>query len=197
MRALKILTAAILDNAQHQKWSVQGFGVLRLYIRDIGRLHIWDSALRYPGVSLTHNHSWDLKSQVIAGVLENTRFTESIGGLVSGEMMPRWKPYWKQRLLTGYKSKMVSEPTLVALLDHEPEVYVPGDTYHQRASEIHVTNAVDGTITLMERREDVDGHADVYWPQDCTWGTAIPRRATEAEIEATVAKALSRLENAL
>lgn len=195
MNPLRLLVTAILDNARQYTWSVQGFGLLRLYIRRVGRLHIWDSALRYPNVSMIHNHSWDLHSTIIAGSLRNTRFYER------QHPKPNWQPYMKQRLVTGYNSKMVTDPTLVYLLPEETEVYsanqapsIPARVYSQKASEIHLTDADDGAITLMHREEDNDGQADVYWSQGCSWGTAQPRQATQQEIRMTVAKALTVLE---
>lgn len=195
MNPLRLLVTSILDHARHYTWSVQGFGLLRLYIRRVGLLHIWDSTLRYPNVSMIHNHSWDLHSTIIAGSLRNTRFHER------QQPKPNWQPYMKQRLVTGYNSKMVTDPKLVYLLPKETEVYkpmyacdAPAMVYHQKASQIHITDAADGTITLMHREDDEHGQADVYWSQDCSWGTAQPRLATQVEIEKTVNKALSILE---
>jgi hypothetical protein len=152
--ALRLATICILDNALSEvnsgrtgfhgnEWSVQGFGMLRLYIRTIGRLHIWDSALRYPNVSMIHNHSWDLKSTVVAGCIRNTRFTRE-------PLMGR--KYVGQRLVTGYNTRMVTPIEDVRLLDWPAETYLPGDVYAQRAAEIHRTDATDGTVTIMARR---------------------------------------------
>lgn len=204
--ALRLAVLPILQNWEYHDWSVQGFGVLRLYIyapfpgylvggqtaglkrRSIGRLHIWDSALRYPNVSMVHNHSWDLKSTIACGKLVNERF----------ELAPPQLGYsfQRQRLLTGYASKMAEEqPESVWLLNQPKETYLPGECYYQHAHEIHQTLAEDGTVTLMARQEDEqDGFADVFWPTGHTWGTAKPRPATPDEIHATVFKALKRLE---
>lgn len=198
-RALQLAVLQILDAAighldhdlpLYGDWSVQGFGVLRLYIRRIGRLHIWDGRLRYPDVSLIHTHSWDLRSTVVVGRLVNTRYRES-------EIPGYGHPYKRHRLLTGYQARPVSEAADVRLLPEPREVYGPGDVYAQAAHEIHRSEPEDGTITLMERREDVDGQADVYWPASCTWGTATPRPATGEEVRRTVTLALAGLEEAL
>jgi len=186
MTGLQLAVLAILDNATNYEWSVQGFGVLRLYIRRVGRLHVWDSALRYPNVSMIHNHSWDLRSDVVFGHLQNTRYNET--SWLPGMSNP--EPFCKQRLVTGYKTHMVSPVEHVELSHYPVEIYLPGDVYQQRAHEIHCTNAADGTVTLMARNEDENGQADVYWPRSGTWGTAKPRPATREEIEATVAKVL-------
>lgn len=190
LTALQLITLALLSRPYDHPWSVQGFGVLRLFIEDVGRLHIWDTRLRYPGVSLIHNHSWNLDSVIVAGELMNTRYVEQpVAALgLAGYIRPT---HWKQRLLTGFQSHMVSAPSQVNLLAMPNEIYGPGDTYSQHADEIHETNALDGTITVMRRDENSgDGHADVYWPLGTEWGTAIPRAATRDEITRTIEGAL-------
>jgi hypothetical protein len=180
VRPLQLAVLHILDHAGQYDWSVQGFGMLRLYIRKIGRLHIWDDRLRYPGVSMIHTHSWDLRSTIVSGNVRNTRFEEmDVIGL----------PYHKQRLVTGFQAHMVSEAKTVRLLNHPAEWYEPGDVYRQAGHEIHLTDAANGTITLMERREDENGEADIYWPLGESWGTATPKVATLKEILDTTAYA--------
>lgn len=173
-KRLQILTMAILDNAHNYEWSIQGFGLLRLYIRDVGRLHIWNSSLRYENVSTVHNHSWDLHSTIIAGKLHNTRYVhDDILG---------W-PYHGHRLVTGFDTRHVEDLPLTKLYALPSEVYLPGDTYSQYATVIHRTDAEDGTVTLMERALDVDGQADIYWPAGTEFGTAKPRIALHGEVE--------------
>lgn len=175
---LQLLTMSILDNAYNYSWSIQGFGVLRLYIRGIGRLHIWDSTQRFANASMIHTHSWDLSSTVVTGKLVNHLYHEDYIGL----------PYNKVHLLTGYDSKLLSEPKPIFLTEWARQIYRPGDTYSQPGSHIHYTEAQDGTVTVMARREDKDGEADVYWPQGEEWGTARPRTATTEEVARAIEK---------
>lgn len=198
-RALQLAIIQILDGAVGQldhglplygDWSVQGFGVLRLFIRKIGRLHIWTQDLRAPGVSMTHNHSWNLASTIVAGELRNTKFADfgpapSVGDLGRDLML-----YNHMRLLTGYESRPLSNPEVVILREYPGQVYRAGDTYVQAAEEIHRTDALDGTVTLMARNEDTNGEADVYWPLGTEWGSAKPRPATPAEIRLAINQAM-------
>lgn len=189
---LQILDAAIgqLDHGQplYGDWSVQGMGMLRLYVRKIGRIHIWDSALRYPGVSMLHNHSWDLRSTVVCGSLVNTRYEE----------FPLGTPtHIRRTLVTGYNCEFVKPEEQVKLISGPREIYVAGDVYRQTARIIHRTDAEDSTITVMERNEDTNGEADVLWPVGTAWGTAKPRRATNNEIEAVVGRAIKKLEECI
>lgn len=179
---IQLVVVAILDNAHAFKWSVQGLGLLRLYIRDMGRLHIWTSRLSYgPHVSTIHDHSWNLRSEVVLGKLRNTKFME----------LPiedhRGTPYWKHRIVTGYGARPVTTPEQVRLHGYPTHTYEPGDQYMQAAAEIHRTTYDDGTVTLMRRAADKDGEAHVFWPVGEQWGSATPRPATYEDIEIAVA----------
>lgn len=200
MTSLQYTILAILDDAkrheQHQ-WSIQGFGMLRLYVRDVARIHIWHSALRYPGVSMIHNHSWDLVSTVVVGQIINTRFKETAGpckcyGHRDCFHGPQGS-YHTQRRITGYQTVEVGPIVKTYLRSGDPEYYGPGDTYAQKAHVIHQTGAQDGTVTVMERKEDTEGQADIYWPHGTEWGTAKPRAATYPELLIGVNAALSLL----
>lgn len=52
----KLFVKTILSNPENFKWSIQGLGMLRVYLSDEVRLHIWDSRFKVPGVSPLHNH---------------------------------------------------------------------------------------------------------------------------------------------
>ena len=183
MTASQFAVLAILDNAEAFEWSIQGFGMLRLYIRKIGRIHVWDSALRYPGVSMIHNHSWDLASEIVFGEITNRKYFE----------IPGYTPVMKQRLVTGYQHSWVEPPVETSIAVFSRETYGPGQKYAQLANEIHLTDAVDGTVTVMARNDDVRGEADVYWPVGTAWGTAQPRPATKEEVRACIDRTLERL----
>lgn len=168
-------------------WSVQGFGMMRLYIRKVGRLHIWDSALRYPGVSMVHNHSWDLRSTVISGVLLNRRWEDADLNLSRGE------PWKRRRIVTGYNCHFVEEISDVNLYERPHQYFFPGSVYSQAAAEIHMTDAEDGSITLMERNDNENGEADLFWRVGEEWGTAKPRPVTKEEVFDTIQRALPML----
>lgn len=195
VQPLRLAVVQILDAAVGQidhnvplygDWSVQGMGLLRLYIRKLGRLHIWDDELRYPNVSMIHTHSWDLRSTIVCGELLNYRFAETLP--------ERGAPYKKQTIVCGYNTRTASAVVDTGLLNSRIETLLPGDIYSQRAREIHKTIAVNGTVTMMERHEEGEGQADVFWPSDCSWGDAKPRRATTEEVRRSVVKALELLE---
>lgn len=189
LSTLQSFVATLLSSPHQFQWSLQGLGMLRLYLKGIGRLHIWDSQFEFPHVSKQHTHSWDFHSVVVAGQITNTRYVE-----VPLERRLYGARYWKQHLVCGYDAQRVGAPVQTWLRDQPPEIYHAGWAYSQRANEIHLTDATRGTITIMERTYDGPaGEADVYWPYDQTWGDATPRPATPAEVEAITSYALAEL----
>ena len=70
----RLLVENILRVPGGFKWQVQGLGMMRLYLSDKVRLHIWDSSLKVVGVSAIHSHPWDMTSTVMAGRYKQHRF---------------------------------------------------------------------------------------------------------------------------
>lgn len=179
-QTLKALVGLVLAQPFKYTWSVQGLGMLRLYLGSVGRLHIWDDRLEYPRVSKIHNHSWPLRSTIVVGSLRNQRYE-----LIDAASMITARAYYKQRAITGFNFTPVGPPTITLLRPYTPENFKSGDVYEQRPDEVHHTEAERGTITIMERPSDGDtGEAEVFWPVNETWVNAIPRPATHEEIEA-------------
>ena len=188
LRPLQLVVFQILDKAVEYEWTMQGFGLLRMYIKDKARLHIWDDRLEYPNVSKIHNHSWDLKSTIISGRLFNIQYQKVDDSLN--------KPtHWHSRFVCGLNTKQLAEPEAVILKRGFSERYEPGQTYSQKAEEIHLTEADRGTITLMERQLDgAFGEADLFWSIDKEWGTAKPEIADKETIHKCCGFAMKRLE---
>jgi len=180
----KDLVKTILSSPFELEWQVQGLGMLRTYLSKERRLHVWNSALKFPGASEMHTHPWDFRSYVVAGVVRNFRFVEMEQGSVYGS-------YKRQTIKCGVGGGLVGEPEEVNLWMREPEEYVEGETYFEEAEEIHMSVPSDGTVTIVKRKfkEDVD-HAYVFW-QDGEWGTAEPREATREEISMTLTHSLN------
>jgi hypothetical protein len=181
MSPLQLTVREILRRAHAFEWSVQGFGLLRLYLGREGRLHVWAPCLTYPGVSTIHDHSWDLRSEVVVGHLNNRRYVEGATGTV----------FWKRKLVTGYDTRFVEPPSLTKLTRISDEHYFPCDRYEQQAHEVHETLADPYTVTLMRRHEDENGEATVFWPFGEEWGTAKPRPATADEVRRVAERALA------
>lgn len=178
------LVRSILEQWRSYRWTVQGFGFIRTKLADVGRIHVWDSQLTVLRVSSIHTHPWPLRSTIVSGELINQRFTEDPEGLL---------PYRRSQIKTGEGGGLFGEPEDIKLRSTVPELYVTGQTYEQRAEEMHRTIAQDGTVTLLERPQGPPLEvADVYWPSGTVWVSAEPRPAQDWEVQQAVEYALNR-----
>lgn len=189
-KLLRLTEELLLLNRSHDaRWSVQGLGMMRYYLcggdrnqlRSL-RLHIWHSKLRTPGVSTIHTHPWGFTSHVVAGRLVNQKYS-----LVTGEdAYPNVHPYMRQGLICGTGGHLDGDSVPVRLFSGSPSTVIsPGQHYSQGAEEIHETEAMDGTITLVERRKAAEASADraeVFWPAGHHWVSAEPRPAHKWEV---------------
>lgn len=188
MSALKPLVRHILAHADQYDWSIQGFGLLRLYLPGDARLHIWDHARSYQDVSMIHDHiQWGLTSTVVAGQLTNTRYLElpaqRYGLPITYINNTEWELYNWATFKAGFDAKQLHDPDKIWLKAMKPEIYMPGDSYHQEPREIHETAAQPGTVTVMQKFPSEDAvNARIFWPVGMTWGTAAPRPATAEEV---------------
>ena len=173
-------------------WTVQGFGMLRCYIPGPiydkqFRLNIWDPTLTVPHVSTIHDHPWHFRSWIINGQFANLRYVED---RIDGT------PYEYRVIHTGIEAAApnLDKPRLKMKMDlwaDKVEIYKTGDTYMQRADEIHCSIPAPYTVTLNERTRIGDGeHARVFWPDGQEWVDAKPRTASRDEIIQATALAL-------
>jgi hypothetical protein len=168
------LVKSILTHPRDFSWSVQGLGMLRTYISDELRLHVWDSRLRVPNVSDLHTHPWDLHSTVVAGVYEQRRY--EYDDALTAEVFNR------ARIKCGENACVIGQDK-VLLVPSPRESYEAGHTYFQHRAEIHQSFPLNGTVTLVQRffKQDRD-HADVFWQGDGGWVDAAPRAASRNEV---------------
>lgn len=193
-RAIEQLLRIELENARSTdrddkstRWTLQGLGMLRMYLGEDKslRLHVWNNRYVFPGSSEMHTHPWHLTSLIVAGVVNQHRFTESVGHGT--------KPYMRQVIHCGTGGGLIGGPEPVALVQGYRETYHEGDCYSQQADEIHVSSPVPGTVTLVERTflEDAE-HAFVFWQAGQDWVSAEPRPATAYEVAGILRESLER-----
>jgi len=180
------LVRFLLERAANYKWSIQGFGMLRLYLDGDHepRLNIWDSRYRIPNVSMMHTHPWDFASLVVAGELTNIRYVEAapseqhrIIEVHSSQIKPG--PGGGLRRHAG---EVLEEREVCRFMAQREEVYCPGDVYFQLADEIHVSLPSDGCITINLRERVGADVARTFWPRGTDWVSAEPRVATAEEV---------------
>lgn len=182
----KLRTAVrfLLENAAKFEWSLQGLGMLRLYLPDDTRLHVWDTRHAYPGASPIHDHQqWSLHSTVISGCIRNIRYIKNSNG----------EPFHFAKFKAGYGTQRLSQPETIHLLACIPELHHPGDSYAQHPEEIHQTVPNNGTVTIMRKTPTADPEsARIFWEEGTEWGSAEPRRATDEEVRQMTEWALER-----
>lgn len=179
----------IFKSRHDHEWSLQGFGMLRMYLSDDRkyRLHLWSPDHRIPNIwesfSDVHTHPWDFTSKVVFGNLVNMRysFTVSFAGNYSRRLMvPGEGAHFKDAPVPGW------------LNERKVDLLSMGMQYSQSFDEIHRSMPFPGTVTIIERergnREDLAYtfyRNDIPIPlgKDNAWVNAAPRKATEDEID--------------
>lgn len=187
----------ILERPYAFDWTMQGLGMLRLYLRgqhgagDVMRLHIWDPDMAVENVSAIHDHPWGFTSTVLAGTMQNVRYWEDAA--CPGTECRDCGDYQRIRIRCGVGGCAVSEIESAALHRLNIERYGAGEVYSQDAEELHRSFPSRGAVTIIERHftgADRD-HANVYWKSG-PWVSAEPRPATRAEVQHMTELALSR-----
>lgn len=171
---------SILEHPHDFDWSLQGFGMLRVYVGEHKRfrLNVRHSKFAVPNVSIIHNHPWDFRSWILAGRFTNVRYQFGTGDVYKAMMIE-----------PGDKGGPAGDEQITIMHETRPE-----DTYEQRADEVHASYYTDGTVTLNDRtgRRNAD-RAMVYW-RDGEWVDAKPRTATRDEVAFAASEALGRFQ---
>lgn len=177
----EIIETILSSPERYDGWSLQGFGLLRLYLTKELRLHVWDARFAIKDVSLIHTHPWDFESYVLSGRLTNFRYEKVAGDTHLGCVIQ-----------CGENAQLKNEPEPCHLKEVSKEILFGGQTYHQKADEIHLSQPADGTVTLIERTFKADTeHAWSFWSKGAEWTSAAPRPATKEEVKWITSKALS------
>jgi hypothetical protein len=184
----KVLSDALVLDVATQRgwWTLQGFGMLRFYLGDFARIHVWDASHMVADASVIHNHFWDLRSTVVSGRMTNQRYRVMAPNIATPAT------HWSQQLRTGEGGGLLDEPERVVLCPQVAEVYNPGDSYSQGRHEVHESLPSRGCVTVMERDEDKEKvkTAFTFWPIEGKWVSAEPREATFVEVRRMCATAL-------
>lgn len=172
-------------------WSLQGFGMFRIYAKEdkVTRIHVWDDRFKTENVTTIHNHPWHFTSTIVSGRIFDRRYR------VRPATYER-ATHHKMRIVCGpgggaCKEEVAKPVVLSPLANYE---FRAGDTYGILADEYHETFADRGTITIVRRSflEDSE-HAYVCYPYDQEWVSAEPRPATADEVCAMAKRALEGL----
>lgn len=176
-RIERALARKILEHATDYKWSLQGFGMLRLYLAPDVRLHVWSESHRAKDVSLIHDHPWHFTSHVLSRGITNIRYRLEPDGNAHTHVT--------ERIRCGPGGGALGNARLVRLVAQEHEIVPAGARYSQRSYEIHESYPRDGAVSIIHRTLDTTAdteHAWVYYPIDKNWVSAEPRDATREEV---------------
>lgn len=185
----KLLVKNILEKADQYNWTLQGLGMLRLYLSDEVRLHVWDDRYKVPNVSALHDHPWDFESTIIAGAVNQYRYDIAYPFYGTEGLLPAWMVTIK----CGVGAEVLTGARAVFLHRHSKEMYVEGDKYTQRSEEIHESLPLRGTVTIVERKFCGNReNARVFYMEGSEWVSAEPRPATREEVRRITEHALAR-----
>jgi hypothetical protein len=149
---------------------------LRLDDRRIYRLHVWDPTACIDEAPI-HDHPFAFTSTVIAGQITNTRYEESPAGV----------EYHRDRYTPPCEDERVSD---TIRLSADSTTFRAGETYRQRADQLHSSAQILGTVTLLRRTfTDVD-RLTVCRPPGSPWVAGRSRPASAAEVRRITAAAL-------
>ena len=187
---LKTSVKHILKNpGEYGGWSIQGLGMLRLYLSKEIRLHVWSTGYQVPGVSTLHTHPWDFTSTIISGRITNhvARYTTVEE---AGDREPNFDRYLIQ---CGSGGCLKSEPVSMFLVTKRVELLCPGSQYSMTKNEIHESHPEDGAVSLIRRTFYPDeDHAYIFSPCGVPWVSAEPRPATFEEVVSIIGTALAK-----
>ncbi len=174
----KALVQTILQHGEDLPWRMQDIGLLGLRLDDRReyRLHVWDAS-RMAGEPPIHDHPFDFTSTIIAGEMTNTRYDED----------PAGEEYRRFRYSPSDEEARRSD---VVRLSATASTFTQGGQYRQLAPELHASQQLPGTVTVI-RRSFVDvAELTVCLQADAAWQSGQSRPATSEEIKGMTAKAL-------
>lgn len=179
----KDVVRGILHNAVEYEWTLQGFGMLRLYLPNDVRMHVWSHRHVVKDVTLIHTHPWAFKSTVIAGAMYNIRYLRDAS----------LRTHYEQQIRCGEGGGLRGEPNLIGLRELRPEFYHDGDSYEQSSEEIHASYPMTGTVTVIHRTfNDDPDHSYVFWQNGSRFVSAEPRIASDIEVREITQQSLRR-----
>lgn len=176
------LALFILHHAAQFTWTVRGSGrTLRLDLSDSTCLHIWCPSRAIDGVSLRHDHPWNMISIVLLGRLVNHTFRATKTGTHT---------HYVRGIECGMQGSLLGDEETCRLKPTGNRLVEAGQEYRERFDVIHESNPVEGTVTLVNR-SFVEGYVPrVFWPIGTARQHVQPRYATPEEVKDFVEAAL-------
>lgn len=138
----------------YRNFHVKGFDYvcLKRSPRHTRKAYFFDGAVsQLPEVVNPHDHRYHFTTQVIAGVMSNSTYTEV--GMGHPDGVPYHRFSWDTPLNGGSGFKFEKTTNLVEMRRYR---YTPGEVYLMRAEELHTIRMhAEGTVILLDQFEDV------------------------------------------
>lgn len=177
-------------------WRGHGIGFIKAYTNPdkTERINIYDKRFIVPNITLHHDHPWHLTSRILAGELTNTRYQRLSTAHIEHDST--YETFHEGVINCANFRGIEAAPRMATLVAQKPEIYRPNDTYMQFADEIHATEAIDGTVTLLRRMTPLNGNgtARVFWPLGTEYVDATIHELSTDDVHAAINKALELLE---
>lgn len=163
-------------------WTLQGFGMFRLYLSPELRLHVWSPSHAIPNVTMLHTHPWHFESHILQGEMRDRSYRVVSPNEYPANQEPM--THRERRIRCGPGGCDTGEARDVCLLAVDDRRFGAGGIYRRRATSLHESEPTPGCITVIRRTFLADTeHALVYCTLGEPWVSAEPRPATRMEIE--------------
>jgi hypothetical protein len=175
----RVLVRNILEHPHDYSWNFQEIGLLGLRLDDRReyRLHVW-APDRCVGVPVIHDHPYDFVSRIVAGELTNIRYEEDSSGVKY--LRERYSPPNEELRTTDFVQ-----------LSGKAETYRAGDEYAQLAHELHGSQQLPGTVTIIRQTVREGRELTVCRPEETPWVSGVSRPASSSEVDEITSQALT------
>ncbi|HZR14945.1 MAG TPA: hypothetical protein VFC33_17025 [Acidimicrobiia bacterium] len=172
----------ILEHPADRPWVMQGIGLLGLRLDEarVYRLHVWDPASCI-GEAPIHDHPFDFTSTVIAGEITNLLWEESPSGV----------EYQRDRYTPPDEDARATD---TVRLTSTSTTFTAGETYAQRAYQLHSSAQVPGTVTVLRRTFRDVRELTVCRRPGSPWISGASRPASPDEVRRITAAARNLLD---
>jgi hypothetical protein len=174
----KVLVRTLLEHAQDYPWMMQDIGLLGLRLDNHRkyRLHVWDPAYSESQPPI-HDHPYDFTSTIVVGEITNTRYDESDSG-VEFVRISYSPPDEESRRTDAVRLSGVSS------------TFTEGDRYSQLAHELHDSQQIPGTVTILRCAFKEVSELTVCLRFESEWVSGHSRLATSDEVKRITHRAL-------
>lgn len=166
----KYLSVDYLKN-NHTKIHAFGLGFIQIKLGEVERVHVYTAK-----VSLTtteeeiHNHRYNFTSTILKGTLKNKIY--QVEANENGKFM-LIDEACNPNVAKSDKKLRVNQPKLITEFNTGI-----GQSYHIDKDVFHQVEALEGTITLVERGPVVKSMAQIIYPEDisttCPFSSNLP-----------------------